>query len=75
MPNSRLMFVLALILAAPAIGQSPATTTEPGPEKQKTEATPQSSSRTPQRAGKLPERFVPTDKISPDTVISFPSDI
>ncbi len=69
------MFVLALILAAPAMGQSPAPTPQSGPEKPQTEAVPESPSRSPPRAGKLPERFVPTDKISPDSVISFPSDI
>ncbi len=75
MLNSLLTLVLALMLATPAMGQSPSTTSESGSEKPKTEAVPQSSSPSPQRAGKLPERFVPTDKISPDSVISFPSDI
>lgn len=75
MPNSLLMIALVLMLVTPAMGQSPATTSESSPEKPKTEAIPQSSSRSPPRAGKLPERFVPTDKITPDSVISFPSDI
>ena len=75
MPNRLLMFALTLMLAAPAIGQSPAATAEPSPEKPQTNAVPQSLPRSPQRAGKLPQRFVPTDKISPDSVISFPSDI
>ncbi len=75
MPNSLLSLVLVLMLAMPAMGQSPSTTSQSGPEKPQTEAIPQSPSRPPPRAGKLPERFVPTDKISPDTVISFPSDI
>jgi hypothetical protein len=75
MPNSPLMLALALMLATPAMGQSTPTTAESGPEAAKTEAPPQLPSGSPQPAGKLPERFVPTEKISPDSVISFPSDI
>jgi hypothetical protein len=69
------MLVLVLMLTAPAMGQSPSAASEASPEEPNTEAAPNASSRSPQRAGKLPERFVPTDKISPDSVISFPSDI
>lgn len=77
MPNSLLLVVLALMLASPAMGQSPAATPdlEPGPGQPQAEASGKSSPRSARRADESPRRFVPTEKISPDSVISFPSDI
>ncbi len=75
MSNSRLMIATALMLAASAMGQTPATAPESDSAAAQPETVPKLPSGSPQRAEKLPERFVPTDKISPDNVISFPTDI
>ncbi len=67
--------MLALLLATTASAQSPPGAPEPGAVEPQTEDTTQASPPSPQQGRKFPEPFVPTDKISPDSVISFPSDI